>query len=277
MFSSNWTFFDLFRTVLDRTARGGVLEPQDDFPTIFDVDAELPYDRLAARLAVLDVELHDFRQHVRKKGGRGEAKGTRKLEKCTAICWHQMAVAIDNPRTCLGIPAHIAVIRRGDVVLLHPLRAYLYHGHAANRFSIGVEIACRAAGIEDEPRTFWRSRGDKEKGRAFDTLVREATDKQIAVALAVGDYIVEEIGRQAATERAAGARPPGIVAQMFHRNSHKSRTSDTGSRLALNVVKPLAVKHAHEFGGPVVGSGAPTPTAWGGPPRTRYSGGTRGY
>lgn len=254
VFAANWTIADLVRTALDRTARGGVLQPQDDFPIAGEED-ELPYDRLTGYLAEHNAKLHDLRQHVREKGSRGVAHGTRTIAKVTALCWHQMATpAIDEPRRTLGIPSHVAILRSGDVVLQHPVRAYMYHGHTANAFSVGVEIACRAAGTEGDRRTFWRSSKEKQRGEPFEELVAEATDRQLASAFGVGVYIVEEIERQ-------GGK---VVAQMFHRNSHKSRTSDPGSRIAREVVLPLAVRFGHEYGGPKVGTGHPTPPSWGG-------------
>ena len=41
----------------------------------------------------------------------------------------------------LGVPCHVAVADDGTIVLCHPLDALLWHGHAANSFSVGIEIA----------------------------------------------------------------------------------------------------------------------------------------
>lgn len=261
MFTSNWILADLVRTALDRTAKHGVLAVQDDLGEPSLPDDELPFDRLTRRLGELGCQLYDHRQTPRAKGSRGEAKGTRQLAKVTALWWHQTACVFTQVQRTLGVPAHIMIMRNGDVVLLHPLRAYCYHGHAANSFSVGVEVMCRAAGTEGVERTFWRSRAEKANGLTMAQLAAEPTDKQLAVVELVADYVTTEVARQAEEERKTGAKVPGIVAQGFHRNSHSSRTSDPGSRIA-QTVKHVAADYGHEYGGPVVGSGNPIPESW---------------
>ncbi len=209
-----------------------------------------PLGRLAAELESRGCKLHDLRAEPRS--GRGAAHGTRPIESVTATCWHQSAAVLGNFRRYLGVPCHAAVMRDGDVVLLHPLEAYVWHGHAANKFSVGVEIDCRAAGTEGNPRTFWRSLREKFLGKTYESLVREATDVQLESALSLGVYLTEELERWGGT----------MKAQMFHRNSHSSRTSDPGSRIARAVALPLAEKFSQEYGGPVVGSGRAIPDSW---------------
>ncbi len=288
--SSNWTWADLIRTLFDFTSTAGVLEPQDDFvddedltpdpdPDLLAPSFMTPYDRLAKALALNGAKLHDFRQTARtSRQKRGRAHGTRKLEQVTGMMWHQMAAAIQRARSCLSIPVHGGVLySSADVVLLHPILAYLYGGHAANRFVIHIELGIRAAGIEGIPRTFWRRKSEKKDGRGYAVMGRELQDRQIVSALALGRYYVEEHTRQCALVRLQGRNPQGIVAQLFHRNSHKSRTSDPGSKAAKEIVKPLASQYGHDFGLPVVGSGTSTPQAWGGLEGVRYSAGTKGF
>lgn len=289
--TSNWHWTDLFRTLLDFTATAGALEPQDDFgdeagdgsPVVGllrDVLIGTPYERLQEALRLNGAQIHDLRQHARtSKQKRGRAHGTRKLASVTALMWHQMAAPISRVRQCLSIPVHGAVLwGSGDVVLLHPIRAYLYGGHVANRFAIHVELGIRAAGIAGDSRTFWRRKTEKADGETYGTLGHELDSKMIVSAQALGRYYVEEHARQSAIAAMSGVDPGrGIVAQCFHRNSHKSRTSDPGSRAALEIVKPLCDEYAHEFGGPVVGSGVETAQAWGGESGVRYSGGVRGF
>lgn len=246
MITSNWVLSDLLRSFADRTARGGVVGFPPDPPKIH----ESLLAMLSLAVGAHGGRVHDFRTFAR--GGRGAAKGSRPIEKTTAICWHQSAAVLGKPERYMGVPCHAAVMRNGDVVLLHPVTAITWHGHAANAFSIGVEVDCRAAGTEGDRRTFWRSRREKAAGKSYEELVREPTDIQLQAAVALGVYLTEEVHR-------IGGK---IVAQMFHRNSHSSRTSDPGSRIALNVALPLAERYGHEYGGPVVGTGNPIPESW---------------
>ncbi len=287
VFTSNWSWGDLWRTLLDFTAKGGVLQPQDDMPppalTIEELPSEvledeLPYDWLVRRCEEEGIDFADKRQHVRPKGSRGTAKGTRQIWNITALCWHQMAAFITSVNTALGIPAHGGVLGekssngRPTVVLLHPILAYLYTSHKANSFSIGIEVAARAAGIDGDGRTFWRRKSEKAGGKTYDDLGVEVSDKMVVACRLLGEYYIREVARQGKIfEAEQRMREPekfwkkvkGIVAQMFHRNSHKSRVSDPGSRIALMVVLWLAEKFGHDFGVPVVGSGKATPNAWG--------------
>jgi hypothetical protein len=309
IFSPNFTLLDVLRTTLDRTAKGGVLGVQDDLvapdATVEDLSAELPFDRMDRRLQELGVELYDHRQTPRKKDSRGDGRawGTRSLAKLTGVCWHQTACWFDDPLRMLSVPAHIGILP-SSVVLLHPLRAYVPHGHTCNAFTLGVEVMARAAGIEGNRDTFWRSPAEKHgyhpevkrdgkviakkhigrssthpaayrPPKSYEDLVHEATDRQLLVMEIVADYIVEEVERQAKIERAAGKVVPGVGYQLFHRNGRDDRTSDPGSRIALRARK-IADRLGHVFGEPKVGNGSLTPTIWGGAPGIRYSGGVRG-
>ena len=268
---SLYPLLDRLRTLTDRTPTAGALPPQDDLgPTQL---AELPIDTLRRGLASIGFELVDLRQEPRS--GRGEAHGTRKIAQCTALLWHQTA-ALVSLKQATGIPAHALILER-QVVLLHPLRAYLMQAGAANRYTIGVEIRCRAAGIEGDLRTLWRSKreihGYTDKRDVWHPpvaaadLVHEATDGQLAAARLLGGYYVGE------TRRQGGA----IVASQYHRNSEGDRISDPGSRIALGAGLPVAQAYGLEHGTPVVGSGSATPTAWGGEPGEPYNWRVRGY
>lgn len=263
-----WTVADVTRSCLDRSASHGVLAPQDDMVHSL---LRSPYKDMLQAAKAIGVAVHDFRQVPRPRGSRGSAHGTRLLKNVTAMCWHQMAAAIDNPERCMKIPAHGAVTRSGAIVLLHPMLAYMWHANTANRFTIGIEVAVRAAGIEGNEETFWRSRKEKRRGIAVQTLVRELLDTQRQAARILGEYYVQEHKRQCALRGNAATNPPGIVAMGFHRNAHRSRTSDPGSAIALGIVRPLCAHHRIRYGGPVVGSGTQTPAAWGGFERVPYS------
>jgi len=94
------------------------------------------------------------------------------------------------------------------------------------------------------------------------------SDTQRLAGRLLGEYYIAEHARQC-TERAPLA--PGLIAQGFHRNSSKSRTSDPGSVVALGIVRPLCRTHGHEYGGPALRQGEPTPEAWGGRAGVPYS------
>lgn len=279
--TARWVPWDLIRTAFDFTARGGFLQPQDDIgPPLSGVtgDKVLPYTALVSAAAEHGIDVVDMRQE--KRTGRGKARGTRKLSSCTALLWHQTA-SILSLEQALGVPAH-AMIFDSTIVLLHPLRAYLYHANAANKFSIGVEINCRACGIEDDLHTLWRSKkeinGYESRGRKYppkpaEVLVQEATDLQVVAGRLLGEYYVREVQRQALLERVAA----GIVTSMYHRNSSSSRVSDPGSRIALGVGVAVAQRHSLTHGVPVVGDGKRTPTVWGGAPNEPYNWRVRGY
>lgn len=247
---------------------GGALPPQDDQGT-----GALPIDALREGLAAIGFELLDWRQEPRT--GRGAARGTRALEQCTALLWHQTA-SILSLEQALGVPVH-AIIYERTVILLHPLRAYLYHAGAANRYTIGVEIVCRASGIEGDLRTFWRSKREKngyrDKRKIWHppvpaaALVHEASDGQLAAGRLLGTYYVREVERQSGE----------IVASQYHRNTAGDREGDPGSRIAWGVGLRVAEAHGLQHGGPVVGSGTATPTVWGGALGVVYNWRVRGY
>jgi len=213
-----------------------------------------PIEILRRELAAIGFDLLDWRE--RPRTGRGAAIGTRPLKKCTAVLWHQTATRSMGLEQSLGVPSH-AIVHERTVILLHPIRAYMQHAGAANSFSIGVEIVCRAAGIEGDMRTVWTREGERARD-----VVREATDGQLAAARLLGDYYEAEAP---------------IVASMYHRNSEESRVSDPGSRIAWGVGLRVAEAHGLQHGGPVVGSGKATPTAWGGALGEPYNWRARGY
>jgi len=252
---------DRLRNLPDRTPRRGSLPPSDDLAAPF--AGELPIETLRRELDALGVELLDWR--TKERAGRGEARGTRKIEQCTAVLWHQTASILDLSQA-LGVPVHAMIFPR-HVVLLHPIRAYLYHAGAGNRYTIGVEIVCRAAGIEGDARTFWRSRSEIERGARYEDLVHEADDRQLAAGRLLGAYYVAETARQGGH----------IVSSCYHRNTDSSRVSDPGSRIAWGIGLRVAEAHGLEHGTPVVGSGKATPTCWGGALGVPYNWRVRGY
>lgn len=165
-----------------------------------------------------------FRGGTRKKNvpRRGRARGTLPWEKRTAIMLHTCAVDMRSPRF-LGCPCHDGISQDGAIVLCHPHNALVYHGHSANRFSIGVEISGK----------------------------RTITDKQIKSARILLRFITEE--RQEHHE--------GQMAIVAHRMSHRSRVNDPDAQiwreLGVWAIDVLGLKL-----GPTVGSGRTIPIDW---------------
>lgn len=273
-----WTAWDLIRNALDWSARQGRLPPQDDLRLLGAEVDELPYDKLVREAEAIGFKVIDLRQLPRT--GRGKARGTRKLQQVTALLWHQTAAMLSMLQAD-GVPAH-ALVYRDTIVLLHPLRAYLYHAGVANKFTIGIEVVCRACGIEGDLRTLWRSKRERNgytrKGKRYPPkapaeVVSEATDGQVEACRLLGAYYVAEVDRQAELEDVDA----GIVASMLHRNSESDRVGDPGSKIAAGAAKPVAEAHGLEYGSPVVGSGKQTPTIWGGDVGHPYNWRVRGY
>jgi hypothetical protein len=225
-----------------------------------------PWSELSTSLSGIGMGLRDFRLAV--KTPRGSHRGSRPWSQIDGILYHQTAAPIDDAARCVGIPAH-ALVTPMAVGIAHPPTAYLYHAHAGNRRFIGLEIACRAAGIEGDARTFWRSpremqgftdsRGKQHPPRTYDELVSEPTDRQLAAAMIVTRYWM----------RIATLEGHPLTSYAFHRNTHSSRVSDPGSRIARHVSAQCS-----ELGlAPItkLGSGTLTPEAWGGQPGVPYS------
>ena len=217
--------------------------------------------------------VQDYRDHPRPKGlKRGRSKGIRAWSDITGICLHQTAspVGHDHPRL-LGVPAHSHVSQEGVITLLQPATAYMWHGHALNRFTIGIEVEARADGIEGDPSTFWRSprerngyrnwRGKWVPPKSRDQLRSEATDKQLRALDALIRYYIRLHRRNASPP----VQPLGLYA---HRQGHKSRVSDPGSRIAGFVYRNLVdegFRFRHylvDTTGETYGGGRPWPQEW---------------
>lgn len=196
----------------------------------------------------------DFTAEPRTKD-RGKAKGKRKWKNVRGITLHQTAVDFGlNPRRLLNVPAHGATLKDGKIVLLHTPTDYMWHAHSLNKYDIGIEVSCRAAGIEGNPKSFWRSKADKEKGRTYDQLVQEAVDIQIEATKELCRYYIQLVKEN-------GGEIKYIHA---HRQGHKSRVGDPGSRIWQEVAIPIMEEYGLSCGkvGWKVGSGKPIPQAW---------------
>lgn len=196
----------------------------------------------------------DLTKEKREKK-RGRSKGKRKWKDVKGITLHQTAVDFGtNPRRLINVPAHGGTLRDGKIVLLHTPTDYMWHAHSLNKHDIGIEVSCRAAGIEGDARTFWRSSKDIEKKKQYKDLVKEANDIQIQATLELCLYYIELVKKN-------GGKIEFIHA---HRQGHSSRISDPGSKIWKEVAKILIEKHGLTSGpvGWKSGSGNPIPEVW---------------
>ena len=197
---------------------------------------------------------HDLRGEPRTKS-RGESKGTRDWSKIKGITLHQTAVDFGtNPRRLLNVPVHGATLRDGATVLLHDPTAYMWHGHTFNKQDIGIEVSCRAAGIEGLGSSLWLPKKYKAlKDDARLEHAREATDEQLKSTRALVRYYVDLVAEN-------GGKIEYIHA---HRQSSKSRVSDPGSRI-WKAVGVWAIEELGLSAGPPEWSagGTPLPDVW---------------
>lgn len=198
---------------------------------------------------------NDLRAVARPKGTRGAAHGIRPAKNIVGITLHQTATR-DFPPTHKGlasVPAHAMVHRDGSVSFLHGAESIVWHGNALNGGTIGIEIACRAAGTEGDPRTFWVSKAERKRGAVFDDLVAEANDEQLAAAYALCRSYIDTVSLW------GGA----ICGIWGHVQGHWSRTSDPGSRIWQNVAErvrlDLGLKDYRDY---QLGTGRPIPMSW---------------
>lgn len=242
-----FSFFDLLRAL---------------FPTV-KADTVLP-DVIEEEAGVLDPEWHDLRGEPRTKS-RGESKGTRDWSKIKGITLHQTAVDFGtNPRRLLNVPVHGATLRDGAIVLLHEPTAYMWHAHTFNKQDIGIEVSCRAAGIEGLGSSLWLPKKFKKlKDDARLEHAREATDEQLESTKELVRYYVALVAEN-------GGKIEFIHA---HRQSSKSRVSDPGSRI-WKAVGVWAIEELGLSSGPPgwKAGGTALPDAWTGEPNgVRYN------
>jgi len=190
-------------------------------------------DEMAEGSPEFRVHWIDWRKKVKTKS-RGKRKGVRKWPKIKGITLHQTAVNITDPENCLNIPVHGLVMDGGPdgedatIVLIHDPTDYMYHGNGFNRADIGIEVSCRAAGIEDDPGTekdesrwtLWlpsslRGKGDPREHAS------EATDSELEACRRLIRYYTEQAQEN-------GGEIEFIHA---HRQATKNRVSDPGSRI----------------------------------------------
>ena len=201
--------------------------------------------------------IHDRRADDRSapKFERGRAVRERPWDKVTGICLHQTASGKLHPQhpLLLAVPAHALVHRDGSISLLHEPTSVVYHGHGLNAQTIGIEIDVRAAGVDGDPSTFWRSKRERERGQTYAELVAEANADQILAA----QWLISQYA--GAVEQSGGK----LTTLWAHRQSHRSRVSDPGSRIwqqvALPMIEALGLVDVSHL---TVGFGKPIPESW---------------
>ena len=227
-------------------------------------------EELADEIEALGLQFRDFRGWKRDKkypakpygysrtGGlnrkQGRAHGTLPWKIRTAVMLHctgtiREAMHVDR---FVGVPCHIAVASDG-VSVCHPLNAYLYHGHWANRFAVGVEISGPGGQYDEYPDV------QIEAARIVVRYCNNVlvTRNPLGDASTLDSPILDVNG---SPFRAANS-PPWRPAIMAHRQSHKSRVRDCGRALWRDVGE----WGRDELGmplGPVVGTGNPIEADW---------------
>jgi hypothetical protein len=151
---------------------------------------------------------------------RARSHGTRKASRVTAIMLHTTDVEM-GWRRFVGVPAPMGVSDDDVALLLFDLLKLLYHGDAANGFSVGLEISGRSA----------------------------CTPTQVLLARALVRYAQAEI-------LAAGGGVNGRVAIMCHAMSQGAKPNDCGKQIWQDVGE-WAISELGCVLGPVVGTGRP--------------------
>jgi N-acetyl-anhydromuramyl-L-alanine amidase AmpD len=170
----------------------------------------------------------------------------------------------------LNVPAHGATLRDGRIVLLHEPTDYMWHAGALNRTDIGIEVSCRACGIEGNGETLWLPKTyDDLRGDDRLEMAVEASDVQLMATRRLVRYYIELVAEN-------GGQIKYIHA---HRQSSKSRVSDPGSRIWREVGEWARNEHGLQVGTRATWTkgGLPLPDVWTGANNgVRYSWRVRG-
>lgn len=192
---------------------------------------------------------------VQRTKARGRAKGVRDWSKVTGITLHQTAVDFgDDPMRMLNVPVHGATLRDGRIVLLHEPTSLMWHAGSFNRRDIGIEVSCRACGIEGNADTLWLPRKYAHlKGDDRLAMAVEASDAQIMATRRLVRYYIDLVAQHGGRVRYVHA----------HRQSSKSRVSDPGSRIWREVGEWARREHGLMSGTPKWNAGGyALPDVW---------------
>jgi hypothetical protein len=188
---------------------------------------------------LVDIRHLSSKQHVIR---------ARPWSKVTGICLHQTACVLgERPARWQNCGAHLGITRAGQVIWIHDFTQAVVHGHGWNAQTVGIEIDGCYAGIEGDPRTFWKPRGSNRQPQS-------PTPEAIEAAKATIRWITAVVAQN------GGA----VTALVAHRQASKSRQSDPGSAIWQAVALPLHQELGLHDGGPgfTLGDGLPIPEAW---------------
>lgn len=173
----------------------------------------------------------------------------------TGIVLHQTATHLgERAHRWHHVACHLGVTRKGQVIVVNDLRAYVWHAHGGNKFGIGIEIDGRYEGVAGKPKTLW----GHSRGITPDPL----DGAQIDAARSAVRWAVD-------AARALGCPLHSIWA---HRQFSDQRTSDPGSAIwqevGLWAQRELGLKaHVDK----TLGTGRPIPVEWDPSSTHRYS------
>lgn len=211
---------------------------------VTDADLELVAQLLSGAAALPD-QLAD----VRNRAPRVNARGHRPWSQVTGITLHQTACVLgERPARWATIGAHVGITRAGQIVWMHDFTTLVWHGNGFNGSTVGIECDGMYAGVEGDPRTFWRPASDPMR------QPQEPTPDLVESARAAIRWIVAEVARH-------GGQVRLLVA---HRQSSDQRRSDPGSALWQRVAMPMHAELGMTDGGPGyrVGTGFAIPAKW---------------
>lgn len=242
----------------DETLRavGALLGAQaDDQPDVIS-DAEIAL--LASRLGTLASVPVRPAQYLDCRGVADEtqAHGRRAWSEIRAVVLHQTACVLGGePRRWRSVPIHYGVTREGTILQLHDDETLLWHAHALNRFSVGIEIDGYFEGIQGDRSTCWAP--PSNPGR----IPLRPTQPQIEATRALLRYL-------SGLFAARGSRLSMILA---HRQGTDQRRSDPGSEvwqeIALPSQRELGCLRTHDK---IWGKGQPIPREWDRESEARY-------
>jgi hypothetical protein len=235
----------------DETLRaiGAVLGTQADAEPDDVSDAEIAL--LASRLGALSQAPLRPAQYIDCRGiaDEGEVHGRRQWSQIDSVVLHQTACVLGGePRRWRSVPIHYGITREGVILQLHDDESLLWHAHALNRFSVGVEIDGYFEGIQGQRKTCWVPPDNAPERQPLRPSIAQIESAK---------QLIRYLGGLFA---ARGGRLTKILA---HRQGTNTRRPDPGSEIwqtiALPMQRELALKPSHDL---VWGKGQPIPREW---------------
>jgi hypothetical protein len=186
---------------------------------------------------------------LRAQASRQHDYGARPWSKVTGVCLHQTACVLgEKPERWATVGAHIGITRGGKVIHLHDFNRLIVHGNGWNSECVGIELDGMYAGVEGNPRTFWKPPGEPNRQPQSPTPELVEAAKR---AIRWIDAVV----------KGHGGKLNVLVA---HRQASKDRQSDPGSALWQAIALPMHKELGLTDGGVgfKIGSGYAIPEAW---------------